>query len=112
MSIFRNDPSDVGPFEPINEQEEPPERQAWAFMIKYQQENDMPPTLDEIAEILPSKWRSSAKHYVEKLVAEGWVETVAEEGKSRRFRAVNAPMKLVGNPTDEIYTSHIMKVRQ
>ena len=110
MSIFRNDPSDHGPFKQIVPQEEPPERQVWKFMVDYQTEKGMPPTLDEISEILPNQWRSSAKHYVEKLIAEGWVETVAEEGKSRRFRAVNAPSHLTGDPTDEIFTSHIMKV--
>lgn len=111
MSFFRRSDDDWSPFKAQEPQEEPIERQVWQFMIDYQEEHHMPPTLEEIAETLPSQYRSSAKHYAEKLVEAGWVEEVAEEGKSRRYRATNAPTKLTDNQ-DEIFTRIIPQVNQ
>jgi len=108
MSIFKTSGWDL--FQPITEQKEPPERTLWAFMVKYQEEHQMPPTLDEMTEVLSSEHRSSAKHFVEKLIAAGWVVEVAEEGKSRRYRATNAPTGGIGDPTQEMYTRLIPKV--
>ena len=108
MSFFKTNDWDL--FQPIGEQKEPPERILWQFMIDYQAEHQMPPTLDEMTGCLDSEYRSSAKHYVEKLVREGWAAEVADEGKSRRFRAVNAPTLKMNDPTDEIYTQHLPRV--
>lgn len=105
MSILRRT-NDWGPFEQLGQAEERPERIVWNFMISYQAEHQMPPTLDEISEVLPHKYRSSAKHYVEILLKEWWAEEVAEEGKSRRYRAVNVPV--APEPGDREYITKII----
>lgn len=90
MSIFRRRDEDWQWGLVRTEAEIPIERQVHKFMVAYQAEHHMPPTLDEISEILPSQYRSSAKHYLEKLISAGWAEEIAEEGKSRRVRALSS----------------------
>ena len=59
------------------------------WMIRYQQANGEPPTLDEVAEAMKSmSFRSSARHTLHSLIMREMVTIVKPEGCARRYKAV------------------------
>ena len=63
--------------------------QVWEFMIGYQRERGMPPTMDDIVMAVDSlNWRSSARYTLRNLIEEGRVVEVSDPNCSRRHRAV------------------------
>ena len=63
----------------------------WMFMMEYQEQHGMPPTLDEISQNVNGlSYRSSAQFAVRALVSQGRVVVEATPGSSRRHRAVPA----------------------
>jgi len=66
--------------------------QVWQFMISYQQQHGMPPTMDEIRGSVPGLgYRSSAQYALRGLVEQGKVVEAADPGSSRRHRAIEDP---------------------
>jgi len=61
-------------------------------MLDYQEQNQMPPKMDEIQAAQPTlNWRSSVKHHLGKLIAQGRVITVDGPRTARRYRALPDP---------------------
>ena len=64
---------------------------AWAYMLAYQREHSVPPTLREMAEHLSGlNHRSSVREVVVTLMKNELVVTVKPEGFARRYEAVDA----------------------
>ena len=60
-----------------------------AFMLRYQEREGRPPLLREIvAQITRLSHRSSVRHDLLCLEAEGLVEAIGEPGTQRRWRAI------------------------
>lgn len=61
----------------------------YRWLLRYQETNGRPPTLDEIHRAHDSmQHRSSARHTLRRLEAMGKVRAVRPEGYSRRYKAV------------------------
>jgi len=61
----------------------------YEWMIRYQEKNDEPPTLDEVADAIGSmNFRSSARHTLHSLIMRGLVEIIKPEGYARRYKAI------------------------
>ena len=66
--------------------------QVHQFMLKFQKEHSKPPTLQDIQEAVGTlNWKSSARHTLETMVADGRVTVDGGEGESRRYHAVDLP---------------------
>ena len=67
----------------------PTELSVFKFMRAYQHaHNGLPPTLEEIASIIPElNYRSSARYTIAGLLAKGLIELVAPVGYGRRYAA-------------------------
>lgn len=64
-------------------------RDVYKFMMAYQGENGVPPTMREIQErIATLRYRSSVRHSIRLLMDMGLVEPQKPERHSRRYRAV------------------------
>lgn len=64
---------------------------AWAYMLAYQREHSVPPTLREMAEYLSNlNYRSSAREVIVTLLRNKLVVTTKPAGYARRYEAVDA----------------------
>ena len=69
--------------------------EVWTFMLDYQRENGMPPTMDDIVAAVDGlNWRSSAQYALRNLTEEGRVQATSDPNCSRRHRAVHRSDRL------------------
>lgn len=75
----------------------------WTFMLDYQREHEMPPTMDEVVAAVDGlNWRSSAQYTLRNLMEEGRVQEVNDANYSRRHRAVHRPDRLTSMPDNPL----------